>query len=296
VLWPLQVNLEGKISLLKQTYKKWDQHNCARLSASVAFYTLLSFAPLLIVLTAVVGLAESKTSADNDLIYQAKNMLGERGAEVVKTLLASAQEPSTGVFASIVSFILLLSGASGVFTELRSALNLIWDAAPQTSSAVMGVVKERLFSFGIVLSVGFLLLVSLLLSAALAFIEEFFGQMIPVPPILLDCANFIASFAVITFLFALLFKYLPAIHISWRDVTLGAIGTALLFTIGKLLLALYLGRASVTSAYGAAGSLVAFIIWVYYSAQIFFFGAEFTRVYADAHPRTPKPLTKAATA
>ena len=290
------MSLEAPIALLKQTCIKWDQHNCARLSASVAFYTLLSFTPLLIVLTAVVGLAVSKTSAENDLVYQAKNMVGERGAEAVKTLLASAQKPSTGVFASIISFLLLLSGASGVFTELRSALNLIWDATPRISSRVMDLVKERLFSFGIVLSVGFLLLVSLLISAALAFITEFFAERISVPPVLLELANFLFSFAVITFLFALLFKYVPAIQIAWRDIIVGAIGTALLFTIGKLLLALYLGRASFGSAYGAAGSLVAVIIWVYYSAQIFFFGGEFTRVYADAHGRTPKPLTKTASA
>ena len=290
------MSVETTIALLKQTYKKWDQHNCARLSASVAFYTLLSFAPLLIVLTAVIALAVSKTSAENDLINQAKNMVGERGAEVVKTLLASAQKPATGVLASIVSFAVLLSGASGVFAELRSALNLIWDATPQASSGVMGILKERLFSFGIVLSVGFLLLASLLISAALAFISEFFAEMISVPPVLLEVVNFLFSFAVITVLFALLFRYVPVVHIGWRDVIVGAIGTALLFTIGKLFLALYLGRASFGSAYGAAGSLVAVIIWVYYSAQIFFFGAEFTRVYADAHGRTPKPLTKAASA
>jgi membrane protein len=290
------MNVHAGISLLKDTYNKWSQHNCARLSASVAFYTLLSFAPLLVVLTAVVALAINKTSAENELIFQAKNIVGEHGADAVKTLLASAEKPSTGVFASIISFLLLLSGASGVFTELHDALNLIWDAAPSTSSGAIGLIKDRLFSFGMVLFVGFLLAISLLISAALSFIAEFFGQVLPAPRVLLEIANFVVSFAVITFLFALLFKYVPAIYIGWRNVIVGAIGTALLFTIGKLLLSMYLGRASVGSAYGAAGSLVAVIIWVYYSAQIFFFGAEFTRVYADAHADTTKPVMKAATA
>jgi membrane protein len=290
------MSFKAVISLLKETYSNWDQHNATRLSASVAFYTLLSFAPLLVVLTAIVALAVSKTSAENDLVYQAKNMLGERGADAVRTLLSSAEKTSTGVFASIISFLVLLFGASGVFAELHGALNLIWGAAPRTSSRVIGLIKNRLLSFAMVLAVGFLLLIFLVISAALSFIAEFFGQIVPVPPVTLEIANFLVSFVVIAFLFALLFKYVPAVRIGWRNVIVGAVGTALLFTIGKMLLSFYLGRASVTSAYGAAGSLVAFIIWVYYSAQIFFFGAEFTRVYANAHARTPKPVTKAANA
>jgi membrane protein len=290
------MSLAAAVSLLKETYNRWDEHNATRLSASVAFYTLLSFAPLLVVLTAIAALAVSKASAENDLVYQAKNMLGQRGADAVRTLLSSAEKTSTGVFASIISFLVLLFGASGVFTELHGALNLIWGAAPRTSSRVIGLIKNRLLSFGMVLAVGFLLLVFLVISAALSFIAEFFGQIVPVPPVMLEIANFLVSFVVVAFLFALLFRYVPTVRIGWRNVIVGAIGTALLFTIGKLLLSLYLGRASVTSAYGAAGSLVAVIIWVYYSAQIFFFGAEFTRVYADAHARTSEPVTKAANA
>jgi membrane protein len=290
------MSLAAAVSLLKETYKRWDEHNATRLSASVAFYTLLSFAPLLVVLTAIAALAVSKASAENDLVYQAKNMLGQRGADAVRTLLSSAEKTSTGVFASIISFLVLLFGASGVFTELHGALNLIWGAAPRTSSRVIGLIKNRLLSFGMVLAVGFLLLVFLVISAALSFIAEFFGRIVPVPPVMLEIANFLVSFVVVAFLFALLFRYVPTVRIGWRNVIVGAIGTALLFTIGKQLLSLYLGRASVTSAYGAAGSLVAVIIWVYYSAQIFFFGAEFTRVYADAHARTSEPVTKAANA
>ncbi len=283
--------------MLKQTASKWSDHHATRLGASVAFYTLLSFAPLLVLLAAIVALVmHDENAAQNGLIDQAKQMMGGGGGDAVKSLLASAQKPSSGVFASIVSFIVLLFGASGVFTELHDALNVIWDATPKASSGVMGLIKERLFSFGMVLSVGFVLLVSLFVSAALAFVGKFFGQIIPLPDAVLQLANFIVSFVVITILFALMFKFVPAVKISWRNVIVGAIGTALLFTIGKFLLGLYLGKASVGSTYGAAGSLVAVIVWVYYSAQIFFFGAEFTRVYADAHVDRTQGVTRAATA
>jgi membrane protein len=176
-----------------------------------------------------------------------------------------------------------LFGASGVFAELRDALNIIWDAEPKNESGLAGMIKQRLFSFGMVLSVGFLLLVSLIISAGLALAGKFFSQHLPLPAFVFEIINFAVSFLVIAVLFALLFKFVPARQISWRDVRIGAIGTATLFTLGKSVLGFYLGKASVGSSYGAAGSLVAVIVWVYYSAQIFFFGAEFTRVYADTH-------------
>lgn len=288
------MNLKAWFALLTDTYNKWSDHNAPRLGASVAFYTLLSFAPLLVLLAAVIALVVDQNSAQGALVDQARGMMGDRGADTVKGLLASAQKPSSGVLATVVSFVVLLFGASGVFTELRDALNLIWDAKPQNTSGFMGMIRARLFSFGMVLSVGFILLVSLFISAALSFVGKFFDQIIPVPPVVLQAVNFLVSFAVITVMFALMYKFVPAVHISWRNVIVGAIGTALLFTIGKLLLGLYLGKASVGSTYGAAGSLVAVVVWVYYSAQIFFFGAEFTRVYADAH--ADQPITTSAAA
>lgn len=280
------MGIKESIPLLKETFSKWLDHNATRLGASVAFYTLLSFAPLLVLLAALAALIFSKETAQNGLIEEARQLMGTRGADTVKSLLENAQKPSSGVLASIVAFVTLLFGASGVFTELQDALNTIWDATPKGASGLTGILKQRLFSFGMVLSVGFVLLASLIISAGLALIGKFFGGLIPVPAPVFEATNFLISFAVVTVLFALMFKYVPAVHISWRNVRTGAIGTALLFTIGKLLLGLYLGKASVGSAYGAAGSLVAMIVWVYYSAQIFFFGAEFTRVYADAHPDT----------
>ncbi len=277
------MHIGAAISLLKKTYTNWSDHHAPRLGASVAFYTLLSFAPLLVLTVAVVALVFGHERAQSGLIDQAKQMIGDRGADTVKSLLAAAQKPSSGLVATIIAFVTLLFGASGVFTELREALNIIWDAKPKNESGLLGMLKQRLFSFGMVLSVGFLLLVSLIISAALAFLGKFFSQLMPVPPFVFELINFAVSFGVVTLLFALMFKFVPAREISWRDVRVGAVGTALLFTVGKVLLGLYLGKASVGSAYGAAGSLVAVIVWVYYSAQIFFFGAEFTRVYADAH-------------
>ncbi|MBV8866554.1 MAG: YihY/virulence factor BrkB family protein, partial [Acidobacteriaceae bacterium] len=262
------------ISLLKQTYTQWSDHQATRLGASVAFYSLLSFAPLLLLVVAIIALVFDQKSAQNALIAEARQLIGDRGAETVKSLLASAQKPSSGFFATLIAFITLLFGASGVFTELQDALNLMWDAKPNSANSFLGMVKQRLFSFGMVLSVGFLLLVSLILSTALTYMGQSFGQLLPMPPFVLQAVNFVVSFVVITFLFALMFKYVPDAKVSWRNVLVGAIGTALLFTIGKFLLGLYLGKASVGSTYGAAGSLVAVIVWIYYSAQILFFGAE----------------------
>ncbi|MFL6350790.1 MAG: YihY/virulence factor BrkB family protein [Bryobacteraceae bacterium] len=277
------------IQILKQTYAKWSEHHAPRLGASVAFYSILSFAPMLVLITAVIALVFGHESAQGALVNDARQWIGDKGAETVQTLLKNAQKPASGVFASLVAFVTLLLGASGVFTELQDALNVIWDVKGQTASGVVGMIKQRLFSFGMVLSVGFLLLVSLLLSAALAYLGHAFGELVPMPPFILQAINFVVSFAVISLLFALLFKYVPAAKISWRDVLVGAVGTALLFTLGKLLLGLYLGKASVGSAYGAAGSFVALVVWIYYSAQIFFFGAEFTHIRAQAHEMQKEP-------
>jgi membrane protein len=280
------------ISLLKETYTKWSDRQAPRLGASVAFYSILSFAPLLVLITALIALVFGHESAQGALINEARELIGERGADTVQTLLKNAQKPASGVFASLVAFVTLLFGASGVFSELQDALNVMWDVKSQSASGFIGMIRQRLFSFGMVLSVGFLLLVLLILSAGLAYIGRSFGQLVTMPPFVMQTINFVVSFAVIAGLFGLMFKYVPAAKIPWKDVLVGAVGTALLFTIGKQLLGLYLGKASVGSPYGAAGSLVAVVVWIYYSAQIFFFGAEFTRVYAEAHPVGNQPAAK----
>src|SRR5947209_839088 len=277
------MSVKQAISLAKQTYNKWSEHQAPRLGASVAFYSVLSFAPLLVLITAVIAIVFGQQSAQSELVHVARQWMGDKGAETVASLLKNAQKPSSGIFATIVAFSTLLFGASGVFGELHDALNIIWEVPPKTDAGVFALIKDKLFSFGMVLSVGFLLLVSLVLSAALAYIGHFFGHLVPMPPPVLEVLNFLLSFAVVTALFALMFKYVPNAEVSWRNVGVGAVGTALLFTVGKFLLGMYLGKASVGSPYGAAGSLVAVVVWIYYSAQIFFFGAEFTHAYAGGH-------------
>jgi membrane protein len=282
------------VSLLKKAFDNWNNHDAPRLGASVAFYSLLSFAPLLVLIAAVVALVFTQQKTHDALVQQANDMMGSRGADMVKSLLENAQKPSSGIFASVVAFVTVLFGASGVFGELRTALNALWDVKPAPDAGWKAMVKDRLFSFGMVLSVGFLLLVSLVVSAALTFVGSYFQQLLPIPAVVLHIFNLLFSFAVITALFALMFKFVPSAPIEWRDVRVGALGTALLFTLGKFILGIYLGRASVGSAYGAAGSLVAVIVWVYYSAQIFFFGAAFTRVYSDTHVRKNQPNVSGA--
>ena len=276
------------LPLLKRTYAAWSNHNASRLGAAVAFYSILSFAPLLVLMTAIIGLVFGNDHAHGALVSEAQQVMGRQGAETVDALLKNAQKPASGILATIIAFVTLLFGASGVFTELHDALNIIWEVKPTDAGGVIGILKQRLFSFGMVLSVGFILLVSLLLSAALAFVGHAFSELLPIPPLILEVFNFILSFAVAAGLFALMFKYVPAVNVSWRNITVGAIGTAILFTAGKFLLAIYLGRASVTSTYGAAGSLVAVVVWIYYSAQIFFFGAEFTHIYTQSQ-MSPTP-------
>ena len=270
------------ISLLKESYAKWSEHKAPRLGASVAFYSILSFAPLLVLITAVIALIFGESNAQGALVDEARQLIGDRGAETVESLLKNAQKPSSGFLASLIAFLTLLFGASGVFIELQDALNIMWEAPEQAASGFFTMVKQRLFSFGMVLSIGFLLLVSLVLSAGLAYLGKAFGEVLPMPGFVLQLINFLVSFFVISLLFTLMFKYVPNAEVPWRDAMVGAVWTALLFTIGKLLLGLYLGKASVGSTYGAAGSLVAVVVWIYYSAQIFFFGAEFTHVYTEA--------------
>ena len=276
------------VALLKETYEKWSGHQAPRLGAAVAFYSVLSFAPLLVLITAVIAIVFGQESAQHELVHVARQWIGDKGAETVQSLLKNAQKPASGIFATVVAFLTVLFGASGVFSELHDALNVIWEVPPNTSGGLWALIKDKLFSFGMVLSVGFLLLVSLVLSAALAYIGRYFGGIIPLPAPILEALNFVVSLAVITGLFALMFKYVPNAEVSWRNVAIGATGTALLFTAGKFLLGLYLGKASVGSPYGAAGSLVAVVVWIYYSAQIFFFGAEFTHVYAGTHAHKVK--------
>ena len=273
---------KAAVQLLRATVTKWSAHNAPRLGAALAYYTLLSIAPLLILIVAICGLVFDKNNAETQLIDQVRAVAGYATAKTLKSVIDNAHNTGTGVFATVIAIVTLFFGASGVFLELRDSLNIIWEAPPSRSSGWRGMVGQRLTSFGMVLALGFLLLVSLILSTALTAAEKFFHGYLPVgTAIWSEISNFVILLVAVSALFMLIFKFVPDVPIAWRDVAIGAIATAILFDIGKALLALYLGRAAVGSTYGAAGSLVAFVVWVYYSAQIFFFGAVFTKVYAD---------------
>jgi membrane protein len=283
--------------LIKQTATKWNDRDAPRLGAALAFYTLLSLAPLVVLVVAICGFFLSRSTAEQELLGQARQLVGYSGANTLRSLVDNASQTREGLVASSIAIITLIFGASGVFVELRDSLNTIWDA-PEAAGGVKGFVVRRLATFGMVLALGFLLLVSLLISAAIAFVEHYFMRFLPSSTAYVgEVANVIISLIAITILFALIFKFVPDVPIDWRDVTIGAVVTAVLFTIGRALLAFYMATAGVGSTYGAAGSLVALLVWVYYSAQIFLFGAVFTRIYADSygsrrraekHPAAPK--------
>jgi membrane protein len=273
------------LELLKLAGSKWNYHNAPRLGAALAYYALLSLAPLLILLVTLCALVFSQATAEGDLLAEVRDLVGSAEAQTIKTFLDSAHHAAAGAIASTVALLTSLFGASGAFVELRDSLNLIWDApAASSSSAWRGLIMQRLISFLMILGLGILVLASLLLSAAAAVIKKSFAGLTALHVVLLSRIGAHAvSLIVLAVLFALIFKFVPAVRIRWHDVIAGAILTAVLFEIGKALLALYIGRAAVGSAYGAAGSLIALVVWVYYSAQIFFFGASFTRVYADTY-------------
>jgi membrane protein len=268
--------------MFRQTFSAWGEHEAPRLGAALAFYTILSLAPLVMLMIAIVALILGHSTSENQLLVQVESMIGPQGSQAVKGIIEHAQTPAPGTFASIIGVITLLFGASGVFGELRSALNKMWDIKSESQGA-RGTIKQRFFSFGMVLAVGFLLLVSLVISTALAALAKFLGGFLSMHEFVLSTVNIVVSLAGVAVLFALIFRYVPETKIATKSLWIGASVTALLFTIGKALIGLYLGKAAVGSAYGAAGSLIVIIVWVYYSAMIFLFGAEFTHVL-DSSP------------
>jgi membrane protein len=272
-------------TLLKLSYQGWKEDKASRLSAALAYYTIFSLAPLLVIIIAITALFWQREVVQSQVMNQVEGLVGAEGRTFVSDLVTSASNPARGIFASIVGVVTLLIGALGVFNELHNALNTIWDVKEEETKgfveAVKKVIFSRLLSFTMILGIGFLLLVSLVISAGLSAMNETIGNAIPLSEILLQILNLIISIGVITVLFALMFKFLPDAEIAWRDVWLGAFVTALLFSLGKFLIGLYLGNSAVASSFGAAGSLVLLLVWIYYSAQIFLFGAEFTQVYAN---------------
>jgi len=266
--------------LLKQTYAEWSRDKCMRLGAALAYYTIFSLAPMLVIVIAVAGFVFGGQAAEGQIAEQLTGLLGPEGAAGVQGMIKNASQAQTGLVATGVGLATLMLGATSVFTELHAALNDVWNVPPPESWSWWDLVRARVSGFTIILGIGFLLLVSLVVSALLAGLHGQIGTLFPGAPLLFQLLNFAVSFAVVTLLFAMIFKILPDLEIRWSDVWVGAAFTSLLFGVGKLGIGFYLGYAGAGSVYGAAGSLVIVLLWVFYSSQLLFFGAEFTQVWA----------------
>ena len=276
-------NMRTWWTLLKEAFEKWSADKAPRLGAALSYYTVFSLVPLLVLTISIAGLVFGTEAAQQAIMTQIESLVGPQSAAAIKQMLQIAQKPSSGALASAIAVVTLLLGASGVFAQLQDALNTVWSVEPKAGRGLWGTIKDRLFSLMAVLGTGFLLLVSLVLSAALAAFGKMFQGRLPGHEGLLHLADLAISFGVITLLFAMMFKLLPDAKIAWRDVWIGAGLTSVLFTVGKFAIGMYLGKADVGSAYGAAGSLVILLVWVYYSSQILLYGAEFTSVYANRY-------------
>jgi membrane protein len=280
--------------LVKDVGSSWQEDKAPRLGAALAFYSALSVAPLLVISLAIAGAVFGKDAARGQIMEQIDQLVGNEGAAIIEEVLANAREPGSGAVAMVLGVATMLFAASGVFGELQDSMNTIWGVQPKAGGGIWAMVKARFLSFTMVLGVGFLLLVSLILSAILGGIGSYLNGLMPQFVIVMRLLNFAVSFGVVTVLFAMIFKFLPDARIAWSDVWIGAAITALLFTIGKSAIGLYLGQSAAGSAYGAAGSLVIFLLWTYYSAQILILGAEFTQAYADRFGSHVVPLAGAA--
>lgn len=280
--WGLALVRKGSRAwtLVRETVSAWMADDAPSLGAALSYYTVFSLAPLLLIVIAVAGAIFGAEAARGEIFNQLRGLIGEEGAVAAQGLLASARNPATGVIASIVGGITLMIGATSVLVELQKALDRVWRAPEAPSQGMLLMLRTRLLSLGLILALAFLLLVSLVISAVLAALGRWWGAMFTGWEIVLQAANMLAGFAIVTLLFALIYKLLPRVAVGWRDVWTGALVTALLFSIGKLAIGMYLGTSGIASGFGAAGSLAVLLAWVYYSAQIFLLGAEFTAVYA----------------
>jgi membrane protein len=279
-----------------ETYREWSQDNAMTLGAALAFYTTFSLAPLLIIVIAIFGFAVGQATVQAEILKRARELIGDQGASTIQMMISAGYRPGSSLLATISSILIIVIGSTSAFVMLKHALNIVWGAKTNPDAPIWNLVKERLLSFFMIFFVGILLILSFVFSVALSFLIGFFRYLLPLSPLLMQVADFSLSILLVTLLFAVIYKVLPDVEIAWTDVWIGSIITAILFTLGKLLFSLYLGRSSISSAYGAASSLAIILMWVYYSSQVFFIGAEITQVYANRygshvrprwHPPTP---------
>jgi membrane protein len=278
------MNIKQIWALIKATFSSWLDDYAPSMGAALAYYTLFSIAPLLLIVISTAGLVFGEDAVRGEIFAQLRDLMGDQGAQAVQSLLASVSEPKKGIAGTIIGTVLLVVGATTVLGELQDAFDRIWRAPEKVrKGGVVTLIRTRLLSLGIILGIGFLLIVSLVFSAAMAALGKWWGPFFSNLEMLATVVNFFFSFLFLSALFAMLYKLMPRVEIRWRDVWAGAVVTALLFTVGKLLIGIYIGKSAISSGFGAAGSLVIMLVWVYYSAQIFLLGAEFTRVYSQAH-------------
>jgi membrane protein len=281
--------------LIKAAASSWVDDYAQSMGAALAYYSMFSIAPLLLIVISVAGLIFGVEAARGEIVGQLQGLTGPQGAAAVQALLESVSQPAESVTALLVGGILLLIGATSVFAELQDALDRIWRAPKRAKVGIWSLLRSRLLSFGMIMGIGFLLIVSLVVSAGLAALGSLWGPLLSNWEIIASMIDFLVSFAIITTMFALIYKIMPRVKVAWADVWIGAAVTAVLFTIGKFLIGLYIGKSSLTSGFGAAGSLVVMLAWVYYSAQIFLMGAEFTWAYAHTFgSRKAQPVPAAA--
>jgi len=275
------MNVGMLYGLAKQAVSAWMDDYAPSMGAALAYYTVFSIAPLLLIAISVAGLAFGMDAARGEVVAQLQGLMGDSAARAIEAMVQSANKPGEGLMSTLVGTALLLVGATTVFAELQDALDRIWRAPGRTKpSGIWNLLRERLLSFGLILAIGFLILVSLVFSAAMAALGRWLGPAFEGWEALAHVVDFVVSFALVSGLFALIYKLMPRVHVAWHDVWIGAVVTAALFTIGKLLIGVYIGKSGVTSVFGAAGSFAVLLLWVYFSAQIFLLGAEFTWVYA----------------
>ncbi len=269
--------------LVKESVSKWGEDNALQLGAALAYYTVFSLAPVLVIVIAMAGAVFGRDAAQGEIVGEIRGMVGEEGATAIQGLIESASRPGASLVATTVGLAILLFGSTSVFAQLQSALNAIWNVPPREHVGLWDMIRDRFLSFAAVLGAGFLLSVSLVISAAVAVFGKVWGAWLPWVSHALEIADLLGSVTVLTLLFAMIFKLLPDVEIRWQDVWVGAAVTAVLFVIGKFVIGFYLGRSDLGAAYGAASWLILVLAWVYYSSQIVLLGAEFTHAYAVRH-------------
>ena len=288
----MKLGAKGYLGLFKTAAVDWMDDKAPRLGAALAFYTIFSLAPLMTIVITIASLWYTE-NAGHQVFTQMASVIGQESAKGLEQMLIQQGEKKSGVFTAISAGLMLLIGATGVFVQLQDSLNEIWEVKPKPGQGIMGFIRHRMLSFAMILGVAFLLLSSLLLSTALAAVGKYFSHLVGDMNWLFQMLNMVLSFGVITLLFALMFKYVPDAKVAWKDVWFGAIITSVLFTIGKFGLGMYLGKSSVVSSYAAAGALLVVLLWVYYTSQIVFYGAELTQAYAYAVGRAVEPSAHA---